>query len=183
MKEKLFGKKRKIALIGFMGTGKTTVGKALARNLNWDFVDLDLEIERRGHMKIRTVFRKFGEKYFRRKESRELFRLKNKKNIVVSCGGGIILDEKNRRFLKRNFFVVLLSASSKEILKRVSKEKKKRPLLGNGNPLLVIKSIISSRRDFYNETKDLEVRTTKKKPKEIAKEIMINFRSFASACN
>jgi shikimate dehydrogenase len=93
-------KKGNIALIGFIGSGKTTIGKMLAKKINWDFFDTDEMIVNEENIPIKEIFRTRGESYFRNLEKEVLLSLKDKKNIIISCGGGLILEEENSALLK-----------------------------------------------------------------------------------
>ena len=122
---------KNIILIGFMGAGKTKVGKLLAKTLGYGFVDMDELIEEREGLPIKEIFEKRGEKYFREKEKEWLKRLSLLEKIVLSPGGGIILSPENRKRLRKMGKVFYLKASPKAILERVKNESH-RPLLEGG---------------------------------------------------
>lgn len=139
-----------ISLIGFMGTGKSTVGKYLAYKLGYQFIDTDSEIEKVTGKEISQIFAEKGEAFFREVESSVLERLiKYNNNIVMATGGGIVLSAKNRQIIEENTRAFLLKASCEVIYERV-KEEKHRPLLAVDNPLLRIKEILNERNALYN---------------------------------
>ncbi|MBI5207500.1 MAG: shikimate kinase, partial [Candidatus Firestonebacteria bacterium] len=105
-----------IILIGFMGTGKSSIGKLLAKKKNKQFVDIDEEIEKSENLSITEIFNNYGEDYFRDLESKYLQRIiEQKKDCVIACGGGVVLKEKNINLLKKNSVVILLSAETEVI--------------------------------------------------------------------
>lgn len=103
--------KKNIALIGYMGTGKTTIGKRLARRLGLSFVDTDAYIEKQQGKSISRIFEQEGEPAFRRMEESVLAALAEEENLLISTGGGIVLSEQNRKLLKERTFLVTLTAS------------------------------------------------------------------------
>lgn len=110
---------RNIVLIGFMGTGKSTVGKKLARMLSWTFIDTDICIEDREKKTIPDIFRDHGEAYFRKVESEVIEQVMNQSNQVVSMGGGAVLLEGNRKSMMDNGLVITLTAPPEVIIQRV----------------------------------------------------------------
>jgi shikimate kinase/shikimate 5-dehydrogenase len=121
----------KIALIGMSGAGKTTVGKLLAEKMNYEFVDLDDQIEKIENKSISQIFADEGEEFFRQLETNMLNELINNDKLVISTGGGIIINEKNREFLKNNFFNIFLNVSIDEALERLQQNENRPLLLGN----------------------------------------------------
>lgn len=109
----------KIYLVGFMGAGKTTVGRALAKRLHWKHEDIDQRIEQRERRDIATIFRQEGEPYFRGVERQELIALLNVRGVVVATGGGTIIDPATRGLMLRDGAVVWLDAPLSTILERV----------------------------------------------------------------
>jgi len=120
--------KTSIALIGFMGTGKTVVGKAVAEKLGKDFVELDVLIEQKAGKPISEIFQQDGEVAFRELEIEVIKRVTENKKQVIACGGGVILNKINIDRLKKDSVIVYLTASPKVILERVSDDEE-RPLL------------------------------------------------------
>jgi shikimate kinase/shikimate 5-dehydrogenase len=121
----------KIALIGMSGAGKTTVGKLLAEKMNYEFVDIDNQIEKIENKSISQIFADEGEEFFRQLETNMLNELINNDKLVISTGGGIIINEKNRKFLKNNFFNIFLNVSIDEALERLQQNENRPLLLGN----------------------------------------------------
>jgi shikimate kinase len=109
----------KLYLVGFMGAGKTTVARALARRLDWKIEDIDERIERRERRDIPSIFRQHGEPYFRSVEREELISLLPQRGTVVATGGGTVLDAGNRELMLRDGAVVWLDAPFATILERV----------------------------------------------------------------
>lgn len=140
--------KKNIALIGYMGTGKTTIGKKLAKSLNLNMVDTDALIEEQQNRSIAQIFETDGEAGFRQLEGELLKVLVTKKDLLISTGGGIILDENNRQILKANTFLVSLTAKPESIYARV-KDDTKRPLLQGGDPYHKIVTMMEERKPFY----------------------------------
>ncbi len=140
--------KKNIALIGYMGTGKTTLGKKIARRLEMDFIDTDQCIEKRQGRTITEIFETEGEAVFRKMERDLLKELCEQENLLISTGGGIILDPINRKRLKEKTFLVTLTARPGSIYKRV-KNSKKRPLLQTEDLFGKIVGMMKKRRPFY----------------------------------
>ena len=162
-----------IVLTGFMGSGKTSVGKILAKDLGREFIDIDEEIEKKEKMSIKNIFRNHGEKHFRKLENEILRDVASRKNVVISCGGGIVLEDKNRQRLK-SFITVNLKAEPRTIAQRLSKDKS-RPLLfglSNKDKIKKISRILKERENLYKITADYSVKTDGLSKKESEKEIM-----------
>ena len=149
-----------------MGTGKTVVGRALARKLGFIFVDLDARIEEKEKITIGEIFKTKGEPYFRAIEKETLSDAARQKGTVISCGGGIVLDPDNMSRMKETGICVCLSASPREILKRIGATTH-RPLLHGGEPLDRIQSLLSTRDPFYRLA-DILIDTTQLSIEEIA---------------
>lgn len=146
-----------------MGTGKTAVGKELAKIKKWQFIDLDELIQLREKRTIADIFAKEGEPYFRKVEKQVLKEVAGKKEFVVSCGGGIVLDKENIQVMSQTGIMICLSARPEAILKRTAGYRH-RPLLNNvENPEKRIKELLSQRAPFYAQadytidTSDLEI--------------------------
>jgi len=107
-----------IYLVGFMGTGKTSVGKELAKKKKWRFLDLDELIQLREKRTIADIFTKEGEPYFRRTEKQVLKEVAKEKKFVVACGGGIVINPDNIKTMKETGIIICLSASPQVILER-----------------------------------------------------------------
>ena len=164
--------KTNIALIGFMGTGKTAVGKALAEKLGRSFVELDLLIEQRVGKSIPDIFQQDGETAFRELEIEVAEEVSRDKNLVIACGGGIILNKINIERLRKSARMVYLTASPRVILKRVASEKGQRPLLEVDNPALAIGEMLSFRKSFYQKAADIKIDTSKLDINTVAEQII-----------
>jgi len=153
----------KIALYGFMGAGKSTLGKALAETLHYLFVDLDDEIEQFTRMSITEIFEKQGEIAFRRLEHRVLKEIvkRDDDNIVLALGGGAVLSPQNRKLLEvKNFERLYLNVDIDQLLKRLQKEIHKRPLLKNIEKDAFedfVKALFESRRKQYEAYADIDL--------------------------
>ncbi len=161
---------RNIVLTGFMGTGKTEVGRILARRLGYTFLDADSIIEQEQNMSITEIFQRFGEAHFRDIESDVIKRLSEKDRVVISTGGGAVLREENMENLRRKGVIICLTASPETILKRTSNDSS-RPLLQVEDPLKRIRELLEFRMPYY-EKADIMVDTEGKKPVEVVEEIM-----------
>lgn len=124
---------RKIFLIGFMGSGKSTTGRKLAARLRWSFVDLDDRIEERAGMKIPEIFSEKGEAWFREMESSVLQDLAHNTDLVVSTGGGAPCHDDNMDFMLRSGLTVYLKLTPEQLKNRLKNSKTERPLLKNIN--------------------------------------------------
>ncbi|MBI4361277.1 shikimate kinase [Candidatus Micrarchaeota archaeon] len=160
-----------VVLIGFMGSGKTSVGKALARKKEMDFLDMDEEIEKQEGRKISDIVNENGMDFFRDKESvllEEISR-KNPENTVVATGGGVILSQENRAILKKLGRVVWLDVSPLHAHERTRNDDN-RPLLNHPNRRAVIEELLRKRKPFYQEA-ELHIQVDGKTPEQVAKEI------------
>jgi len=147
-----------IFLIGLMGAGKTTVGRALARKLNKRFIDSDHEIEARTGVSIPLIFEIEGEASFRQRESEVIRDLTSQSDIVLATGGGAILKPENREYLKNRGTVIYLRASINSILQRTSHDKN-RPLLQTADPRQRLEQLAREREPYYLEIADFVVET------------------------
>ena len=147
-----------IYLIGMMGSGKSTIGKKLANNLNMEYVDIDNDIESVHQMTIVNIFNQLGEKKFREIESAYFLEKSKQTNQVFSTGGGIILNRENRDILKNNGKTFFLEADCEILLSRI-KNISSRPLLDNENPIETMLSIWKKRKKYYYESSDYVINT------------------------
>jgi shikimate kinase len=147
-----------IFLVGLMGAGKTTVGRALARKLNKQFIDTDHEVEARTGVSIPVIFEIEGEASFRQREAEVICDLTAQTDIVLATGGGAILDPVNREFLKTRGTVIYLRASVSSILQRTSHDKN-RPLLQTPNPRERIEQLAREREPYYQEVAHFVIET------------------------
>ncbi len=157
---------RNIVVTGFMGTGKTTVGRVIASRLNRPFVDTDDEIARRAGKPVARIFAEEGEGYFRYCERRLCRFLAAQRGLVVATGGGMLVDESNRRVMLASGLVICLNAPPEVISRRLEQTSDERPLLrGNWQTLL------DQRAAAYAAIPH-QVDTTGKTPEQIADEII-----------
>ncbi|MDC0037781.1 shikimate kinase [Alphaproteobacteria bacterium] len=154
MKSPNFSKKSKkhidksIAITGHMGSGKTLLGKLIAKEINYRFFDSDKLIKKNTQKSIKNIFLNEGEAEFRKIEEKTIINLKNETKIVLSLGGGAILSSRTRKLLKTHFITVFLDIDF-EILQQRLKKSYKRPLLINENILQQLKKLDNIRRKYY----------------------------------
>lgn len=153
-----------------MGTGKTVVGRELAKKKKWHFVDLDELIELREKTSIADIFAKEGEPYFRRLEKQALKVVARERKFVVACGGGIIIDEGNIRIMKDTGIIICLSARPEVILKRTSGSMH-RPLLNVKNPKEKIGLLLKLRSPYYAKAGKI-IDTSKLSIKQVTHKIL-----------
>jgi len=153
--------KTSIALIGFMGTGKTVVGKALAEKLGRDFVEMDTLIEQKAGKPISEIFQQDGEIAFRELEIEVTREVAGNKNQVIACGGGLVLNKINIDRLKKDSVIVYLTASPRVILERVSGDGGERPVLKASNKAEKIQELLRLRKPFYEQAADIKIDTSK----------------------
>ena len=166
--------KKNIVLIGFMGTGKTSIGKILATKIGCPFIDLDDKIESDSNMKIPEIFKKYGESHFRELERAAVKEVAGRHGIVIATGGGTVKDAENMRLLKENGVIICLTADVDEILYR-TENKGERPVLDDkhaaqGDRRAAIEKLIEERREFYDQA-DYKIDTTKWSPFQIIEDI------------
>jgi len=159
-----------MALVGFMGSGKTLVSNRLAQLSGKDVVSTDALIEAKESRSINEIFRDSGEAYFRKIEKDIVRDVSLQKNVVIDCGGGVVLDDDNIRNLKTNAVLIHLEASPDEIWARV-KEETHRPLLQVDDPLARIRDLLTARQPFYNKA-DRSIPTDGKSIDEVCEDIM-----------
>jgi len=167
--------KDSIALIGFMATGKTIIGKELVKQLgdDYQFIETDQMVVKMAGKSITRIFNEEGELIFRRYETDACKKVSELKKAIISCGGGVILNEANIRNLKKNCNIILLTASLNEIYNRIMRNgKKKRPLVNKENPKKEIENIMQYREPFYRAAADFTINTTNKEIIEIVHEII-----------
>lgn len=163
--------KDNILLIGFMGTGKSTVSAYLKSKLGMKEVDTDKMIEEQEGMSISDIFARKGEDTFRNMETELLKRLKAEHNLIVSCGGGMALRDTNAAIMKEAGTVVWLTAEPETILERV-KNDDSRPLLRGNKNTDFIADLLEKRSSKYKAASDFSVATDKRRPEDICDEIV-----------
>jgi len=164
-----------IALIGFMATGKTTVGKYLAEYLGdvYKFIETDQIIVEIARKSIPRIFSEDGEKKFREYEIIACKKASNFNNVIVSCGGGVVLNKINIDNLKKNCHIVLLEATIEEIYKRAIKNgKETRPLINKEDPKKEIEEVLNFRLSYYKTAAEIIIETTGKNIEMIVREIV-----------
>ena len=153
--------KANIALIGFMGTGKTAVGKVLAEKLGKRFVELDSLIEQKAGKSIPDIFQQDGEIAFRELEIEATKEVSKNKNMVIACGGGLVLNQINIDRLRKESVIVYLTASPGVILKRTSRDGETRPMLYAPDKTARIRELLAFRKPFYQRAADITINTSK----------------------
>lgn len=150
--------KKHVFLIGFMGAGKSTVARKLARSVGLSSVDMDIYLERREGKAIKDIFAESGEDAFRTIETDVLRELIAKEPLIISCGGGIITKPENRKLLHENGFVIYLNVDVLEASERIS-NKSSRPLFQD---LEAAKALADKRRPLYEEAAHITIDTAHK---------------------
>ncbi len=140
-----------IILTGFMGTGKTTLGRLLAERLGYEFIDTDTLIETQIGQTIAELFQTEGEAAFRKLESKLVEELAQKEGLIIATGGGLVLDPNNVVALGKTGKIICLTASPEEILARVSKQQDVRPLLQEEDPQAKIIELLQQRDSTYRQ--------------------------------
>ena len=163
---------KNIYLVGFMGSGKSTVGKILAEKLNMKFVDIDKLIEEKEGMKIKDIFEQKGESYFRELERKQIEAIVNQEGLVVSTGGGLGANLDNMNLMKKNGDVVWLDVSLNTVLDRL-KNDQDRPLLKQ--PIEKIKQLFEERKNVYRLA-NIRINADKKTPSQIVEEILTKIK-------
>lgn len=164
--------KTNIALIGFMGTGKSAVGRLLADKLRMEFVEMDRLIEEMVGKPIPDIFQQDGEITFRELEIEVTKKVAVRANQVVACGGGVVLNKINIDRLRETSRIVYLTASPRVILERTLNENNDRPLLAVADPARRIRELLKSRRPFYQQAADLTINTSRLSTQGVAGRIM-----------
>ena len=162
--------KRNIFLIGPMGSGKTAVGRHLARALRYVFYDSDADIEARTGVDIAFIFEKEGEAGFRVRETESIERLTRLDSIVLATGGGAVIDEHNRRVLAERGMVVYLATSIDQQIER-TRHGRHRPLLKDTDPQRKLHELMERRAALYAQIADLTVSTDGRRVQLVADEI------------
>jgi len=159
-----------IYLIGFMGCGKSTVASYLSELMGLKMIELDELIAEKERLSIPDIFSRYGEDYFRNKETKLIMELQNIDENIISCGGGAVIRPINVESMKKNGQILLLTASPETIYERV-KGSTQRPLLNNDMSVEHIRELIEKRREKYEMAADLVIETDHKTIEEICKEI------------
>ena len=160
-----------LVLIGFMGTGKSTVSDYFHTQYNMDIIEMDQIIAQREGMSITEIFNRYGEEYFRDLETALLVEMQSRKGVILSCGGGVPMRERNVKEMKKIGRVILLTADPETILDRL-KEDHSRPLLENNKNIDFVRGLMDNRRAKYEAAADIIIHTDGKSVEEIGREIL-----------
>ena len=163
-----------IALIGFMGTGKTSVGRLVAEQLHFHYLDTDEMIQAATGKTITEIFSTSGEPAFRELEEKAVAELAGKTQAIISAGGGLPVNPKNLESLKTHALVVCLWASPAKIWERV-KTQSHRPLLHDPDPQKKIRELLAAREPFYKQA-DILLNTELRSLREVAQQVIHQFR-------
>jgi len=164
--------KTSLALVGFMGTGKTAVAQALAQRLNKEFIELDSLIEEKAGKSIPAIFQQDGEAVFRKLETEVTKQVAGRKNAVIAGGGGIVLNQINIKYLKKECVIVYLTASPEVILKRTAGAKNERPLLEVADKAQRIQELLEQRQPLYEQAADITIDTAGLNIDSVVKQII-----------
>jgi shikimate kinase len=172
---------RNIYLVGPMGSGKTAVGRYIARALDLPFVDSDHEIEQRTGADIPLIFEREGEAGFRRRECDMIAELARRQGIVLATGGGAILAEANRTVLRENGWVVYLETSVGQQAERAGRTRHRPLLHGTADPAARLAELMEIREPLYREVADCVVTTTRKRVNQVAERLIDAYRASATS--
>ncbi len=167
---------KNLTLTGMMGVGKSTIGKKLAKKLNYNFIDVDKTIEVKEGQSINSIFRNKSESYFRKIESDITLTELKRKNSVISLGGGSFIDNTIRRKVKKLSVSFWLDVPIEELIKRLSKSKQ-RPLLYKKNISETVKKIYFNRKKIYSEA-DYRIKCYSLKSEQIVEKILNLYEKF-----
>ena len=168
-----------LALIGFMGTGKSVVGQFVAEHLEFEFVDTDMLVEKSAGRRISEIFREEGEPAFRERERMAALALAARSRTVIATGGGFVTYQDNLALLKAHALVVCLWASPETIYERV-REHDHRPLLQDPDPLARIRALLAVREPFYRQA-DVLISTEFRSVREVGLQVVHQFQTARAA--
>lgn len=160
-----------IVLIGFMGSGKSTVSDYLSMMFAMDVIEMDQVIAEQQEMSIADIFETYGEEYFRNLETNLLVEMQFRQNVIISCGGGVAMRDENVAEMKKNGRVVLLTASPQTVYERV-KDSGERPLLSGNKSVEYIAGLMEKRREKYEAAADIVIQTDGKTVLQICEELV-----------
>jgi shikimate kinase len=173
-----------LTLIGYRATGKTTLAKLIAQRLGWDWIDADVEIERRAGKSIARIFAEDGEPVFRDLEAAVIAELCRRPRLVLAAGGGAPLRAESRQAMRASGKVVWLTARPETILARMSGDattSTRRPSLTEKDPLAEIVEVLQRREPVYREAADLVLNTEDRTPAALAEAILAHFQGHFQA--
>ena len=165
---------RNLVLVGFMGTGKSAIGRRVATLARAPFLEMDAELERRAGKSITRIFAEDGEPAFRDLEAQLAEEWGRKQGAVISCGGGVVLRETNLRALQANGLLVCLTARPEVILARTARAAK-RPLLAGDNPEQKIRDLLAARAPLYAKI-PVQLDTSDLGPEELAAQVLARWK-------
>ena len=151
-------RKPNVILVGLSGSGKTSIGRAAARELHWPFIDFDTEIEHRQHASVAQIFERYGEQRFRELEQELTRELVTCKGTIMSAGGGWVTNRESVALLRQTGRIIYLRASPELLVARLATARVRRPLLEGDDPLDMLTRLYESRRSLYEEA-DLVIDT------------------------
>lgn len=165
---------KNIILIGFMGTGKTSVGKELAKTKKMNFIDMDLELEKLENKTINQIFKEHGEIYFRKKEEDLFKNIYKLENTIISTGGGIIENKNNVYILKNTNNVIWLDGNVNTIMKNIKNEINNRPKLKHVKDLKnYIEELLKQRYDRYRKCSNIKIDIDNKNISQVVSDILV----------
>ena len=163
--------KKNLVLLGMMAVGKSTLGKIVAKKLKLQFIDTDKNVENNNTMKIKDIFEKRGEKFFRAEEEKEVLKSLKRENCIIALGGGAFLNDRIRDSILKNSISIWLDADIKTLEKRV-KWNEKRPLLKKNNNYKMIKKIYLERKKIY-KLANYKIKCDKMNKSDLTKKIIL----------
>ncbi|MBW7473059.1 shikimate kinase AroK [Marinobacter sp. M216] len=162
---------KRVVLVGPMGAGKSTIGRMLAKELGYRFLDSDRIIEERCGANIPWIFDVEGEEGFRQRETAMLEELASEAKTVLATGGGAVMRPENRQLLKQDAVVVYLKTSIEQQVERTRKDRN-RPLLQNDDPEAVLRKLFSIRDPLYSQLADITMHTDRKSPRLVVRQLV-----------
>lgn len=169
----------RLVLTGFMGCGKTTLGRKLAERLNFNFVDLDALIEKNQKKRITDIFASEGEAAFRQYERNELHNVLKWEHYVIATGGGALVCQENLNHALDNSVVVYIQMDTHDLLERILFSPKERPLMDVPNPQQVIETMFVARSPFYEQAQ-VHVNTLGLKPSLATEEVLKSLHNYVT---
>lgn len=173
---------RNIILIGFMGSGKTSIGKRISLRKKWEFIDMDDFIEKREGMTINEIFSEKGESYFRELEKELCTRFREPKSKVIATGGGVIKSEENMASLKKGGVVIYLKSSPETIAYNLRNDDT-RPLLKCDDKLGKIRQLLGEREPVYNKYADIIIDVSKLNMEETLNKLTEEYEKYENKRN
>jgi shikimate kinase len=166
-----------LILVGMMGSGKTTMGRALARHLGKVFVDSDEEIIKRTGVTVPHIFDIEGEAGFRLRETAAIRDLAGRDNLVLATGGGVVLEEQNRELLQQNGIVIYLKANVHDLWQR-TRHDRNRPLLQTADPHAKLTELFQQRDPLYQQVSDIVVQSGKQSVHTLMLHLVVEIEKF-----